>query len=161
MTSRSWQHISSQWDAGSNHSAINGIFCMQFPGCIAVYICFVFTSLWVCDDVACQVYVWFKYDLGQKYYAPQVQASWDSNSWSPYHDSTSHVTETPALTTWPSVSSPCLCCISQTAVRNILIKFSFFASYLHLLLALLGSIITNWLDTDKYCCGLRVCLTME
>ena len=23
---------------------------------------------------------WIKYDLGQKYYAPQVQSKWDSNS---------------------------------------------------------------------------------
>ena len=43
----------------------------------------------------------------QKYYAPQVQPDWSSNSWSSGHDSTLHVTETPALTTWPSVISRC------------------------------------------------------
>ena len=47
---------------------------------------------------------WFKYDLGQKYQAPQVRPNQDSNSWPPDHDSTFHVTETPALTTWPSVT---------------------------------------------------------
>ena len=49
---------------------------------------------------------WFKYDLGQKYYAPQVRPDRGLNSWPPDHDSTFHVTETPALTTWPSVTSP-------------------------------------------------------
>ena len=46
----------------------------------------------------------FKYDLGQKYQAPQVRPDRGSNSWPPDHDSTFHVTETPALTTWPSVT---------------------------------------------------------
>ena len=50
-------------------------------------------------------YIWFKYDLEQKYYAPQVRPNRGSNSWPPDHDSTFHVTETPALTTWPSVTS--------------------------------------------------------
>ena len=45
-----------------------------------------------------------KYDLGQKYYAPQDRPDQGSNSWPPDHDSTFHVTETPALTTWPSVT---------------------------------------------------------
>ena len=49
-------------------------------------------------------YIWIKYDLGQKYYAPQVQTGRGSNSWPPDHDSTFHVTETPALTTWTSVT---------------------------------------------------------
>ena len=30
-------------------------------------------------------YVWFKYDLGQKYYAPQVQPDQGSNSRPPDH----------------------------------------------------------------------------
>ena len=51
-------------------------------------------------------YFWFKYDWGQKYYAPQVWPDRGSNLWPPDHDSTFHVTETPALTTRPSVSSP-------------------------------------------------------
>ena len=50
------------------------------------------------------IYIWFKYDLGQKYYAPQVQPHQGSNSWPPDHDSTLHVTETPTQTTWPSVT---------------------------------------------------------
>ena len=50
---------------------------------------------------------WFKYNLGQKYYAPQVRPSRGSNSWPPDHDSTSHVTKTPALTTRPSVTFSC------------------------------------------------------
>ena len=50
------------------------------------------------------IYFWLKYDLGQKYYAPQVRPNWGSKSLPPDHDSTFHVTETPALTTWPSVT---------------------------------------------------------
>ena len=50
-------------------------------------------------------YFWFKYDLGQKYHASQVRPDRGSNSWPPDHDSTVHVTETPALTTRPSVTS--------------------------------------------------------
>ena len=42
-------------------------------------------------------YFWIKYDLGQKYYAPQVRPDRGSNSWPPDHV-TVHVTETPALT---------------------------------------------------------------
>ena len=34
----------------------------------------------------------------------QVWPDWGSNSWLPYHDSTFHVTEMPALTTWPSLT---------------------------------------------------------
>ena len=49
--------------------------------------------------------VWFKYDLWQKYYAPQVLPDRGSISWPPDHDSTLHVTETPALTTRPSVTT--------------------------------------------------------
>ena len=51
--------------------------------------------------------VWFKYHLGQKYHASQVQPGRGLNSWPPDHDSTFHVTEIPALTTWPSVTSYC------------------------------------------------------
>ena len=42
--------------------------------------------------------------LRQKYYAPQVRPYQDSNPWLPDHDSTFHVTETPALTIWPAVT---------------------------------------------------------
>ena len=38
------------------------------------------------------IYFWFKYDLGQKYYAPQVWPNRGSNSWPPDHDSIFHVT---------------------------------------------------------------------
>ena len=41
----------------------------------------------------------------QKYYAPQVRPDRGSNSRPPDHDSTLHVTETPSLTTRPSVTS--------------------------------------------------------
>ena len=47
--------------------------------------------------------LWFKYDLGQKYYVPQVRPDQGSNSQPPDHDSTG--TLTPALTTRPSVTS--------------------------------------------------------
>ena len=52
------------------------------------------------------ILVWFKYDLGQKYCAPQVRPNQGSNSWPPDYDSrpTFNVTETPALTTRPSVT---------------------------------------------------------
>ena len=43
-------------------------------------------------------YFWFKYNLGQKYHAPQVQPDRGSNSWPPDHDSTVHANETPAHT---------------------------------------------------------------
>ena len=46
----------------------------------------------------------FKCDLGQKYYALQVQPDRGVNSRPPDHDSTFHVTETPALTTRLSVT---------------------------------------------------------
>ena len=36
----------------------------------------------------------FKYNLGQKYYAPQVRPDRGLNSWPPDHDSTFYVTET-------------------------------------------------------------------
>ena len=39
-------------------------------------------------------YFWFKYDLGQKYQAPQVRPERGSNSWPPDNDSTVYVTET-------------------------------------------------------------------
>ena len=38
-----------------------------------------------------QKYFWFKGNLGQKYYAPQIWPDWGSNSWPPDHDSTFHV----------------------------------------------------------------------
>ena len=39
-------------------------------------------------------YILFKYDLGQKFYSPQVQLNRGWNSWPPEYDSTFHVTET-------------------------------------------------------------------
>ena len=44
------------------------------------------------------------------YYAPQVRPDWGPNSRHPDHDSTFHVTETPALTTWPLVTSKEMYC---------------------------------------------------
>ena len=47
----------------------------------------------VSDLVICnhwKDYFWFKYDLGQKYYAPQVRPDRGLNSWPPDHDSTLH-----------------------------------------------------------------------
>ena len=46
----------------------------------------------------------FKYDLEQKYHAPQVRPEGGSNSWPPDHDNTFHVTDMPAPTTQPSVT---------------------------------------------------------
>ena len=50
------------------------------------------------------LYLWFKYDR-QKYYAWRVRPDRGSNSWPPDHASIFHVTETPALTTRPSMTS--------------------------------------------------------
>ena len=50
-------------------------------------------------------YFWFKYDLGQKFHAPQVRPDRGSNSRPPDHDSIFHVTETPAQTSRQSVTS--------------------------------------------------------
>ena len=55
--------------------------------------------------IAIYLYFWFKYDLGQKYYATQVRPDRGLNSWPPDHDSTLHVTDMSALTTQPSVTS--------------------------------------------------------
>ena len=55
--------------------------------------------------VLTKLYFWFIYDLGQKYYALQVWPNWGLYSWPPDHDNTLHVTEKPALTTRPSVTS--------------------------------------------------------
>ena len=44
-------------------------------------------------------YFGFKYDLGQKYYAPQIRPDRALSSWPPDYDSTFYVTETPVLTT--------------------------------------------------------------
>ena len=49
-------------------------------------------------------YFWFKYDLGQKYYAPQVKPDQHSNSWPPDYDSVFHVMEMNDVTTWRSVT---------------------------------------------------------
>ena len=46
--------------------------------------------------------VWFR----EKYYTPQVRPDRDLNSWPLDCNSRFHVTETPALTTWPSVTLP-------------------------------------------------------
>ena len=56
-------------------------------------------------EISEQILFRFKYDLGQKYYAPQVRLDQGLNLWHPDHDSTFHVTKTPALTTRPSVTS--------------------------------------------------------
>ena len=45
-----------------------------------------------------QTYFWIKYDLGQKYYTPQVWPDRGSNSWPPDDDSSFHVTKTLTLT---------------------------------------------------------------
>ena len=50
-------------------------------------------------------YIWFKYDLGQKYYAHLLRPDWGSNSWPLDHNSKFHVTKMPAQTTQPSVTS--------------------------------------------------------
>ena len=95
-------------------------------------------------DECFHTYFWIKYDLGQKYYAPKVRPFQDSNSWPPDHDSTFHVTEKPALTTQPSVTTmhvvqgprdlpvPPAWCVSLVHLgtpKNILFPVSVFVYY--------------------------------
>ena len=54
---------------------------------------------------------WFKNDLGQKYHASEVQLNRGSKSRPSDYDSTFHVTEMPALSTWPSATLSALCFI--------------------------------------------------
>ena len=69
----------------------------------------------------------FKYDLGQKYYAPQIQPNrgfelMTLNSWPRDHDRAFHVIETPALTTRPSVTSNEIHCITYATILISTIK---------------------------------------
>ena len=59
-----------------------------------------------CQNSTCKFvcFLWFKYNLGQEYPAPQVQPDRGSNSSSPDHGITFYVTQTLALTTRPSVT---------------------------------------------------------
>ena len=78
---------------------------------------------------------WFKYDLGQKHQAPQVRPDRGSNSWPPDHDSTLHVTETPALTTWSSMTLKHVFCQLSTGWRFFFVRqvWIWNASYLECL----------------------------
>ena len=58
----------------------------QFPRC---------SSKTLLSSKVLVICFWFKYYLGQKYYAPHVRRDRGSNSWPPDHDSTFHFTETP------------------------------------------------------------------
>ena len=60
-------------------------------------------------------YFWFKYDLGEKYYTPQVQPDRGSNSRHPDQDSTFPVIEMPAR---PSETSVLVCIWIYTLVSN-------------------------------------------
>ena len=60
-------------------------------------------------------YLWFKYDLGQKYQAPQVQPDWGLNSWPPDHGSKFHVT---APTTRPSETAAWFDCHTVITAIN-------------------------------------------
>ena len=66
---------------------------------------------------------WFKYNLAQKYYAPQVRSDRGSNSWPPDHDSKFHVTETPALTTWHAYAFKFTYQIQCITSRNFLLNW--------------------------------------
>ena len=71
-----------------------------------------------------------KYEFEQKYYAPQVRPDQSSNSWPPDHDSASHVTETPAPTTRPSVNSPSQRMIRHDFDGQILISMLYAMNYI-------------------------------
>ena len=73
---------------------------------VTKFYCFLYTCIYcrVSASVLPFRCFWFKYDLGQMHYAPQVWPDRDSNSSRPDHDSTCYATEMPALTTWPSVT---------------------------------------------------------
>ena len=82
MTSRSWQYILCHWDACSNHSVISDFCCKEMY-------CYIILEVWggfKCtgsriDWCTGNWWFWFKYDLGQKYNAPQVPPDWGSNSY--------------------------------------------------------------------------------
>ena len=106
MTTRSWQYISSHWDACS-------ITTRPSVTSKETY-CHTILEVWSASKCTGSQIDWctgnwyflFMYHFaGQKYNAPQVQPGWGSNSWPPDHDSTFHVTEMPALTTRSSVTS--------------------------------------------------------
>ena len=103
MTPRSWQYISCHWDACSSHLVISATQRNGLPHYLRGLRWFQMHGL---SDrlIHWQFRFWFMYDLGQKYQAPQARPDWGLNSWPPDHDSTFHVTETPALATWPSVT---------------------------------------------------------
>ena len=99
--------------------------------------------------------VWFEYDLRQKYYTPQVQPNQGSAYDPPYHDSTFHVTVTPALTTWPSVTSVAFCsnCPNSHYSRFLTSITRYHRCYLLLFLQRLSSTIAckeNTLDFDVW-----------
>ena len=79
MTSRSWQYISCYWDACSNHSAIS-----DFHKEPIIF----FVQVWLRTEVLCT----------PSLTRPVFELMTD-------YDSTFHVSETPALTTRPSVTS--------------------------------------------------------
>ena len=57
------------------------------------------------SKLKCQYYIfWFKYFLGKKYYMPKFDMT-RVRTWPPDHDSTFHITETPALITRPSMNT--------------------------------------------------------
>ena len=66
--------------------------------------------------------------LRQRYNTPKVRLDRGSNSWPPDHDSTFHVTETPVLTTQPSVTLT-----SQISQHSSQFTFPLITSF-HLLL---------------------------
>ena len=112
-------------------------------------------------------YVWFKYDLGQKYHAPQVQPGWGLNSWPPDHDSTFHVTETPAMTTRPSVTVPLLSWkLHQPQQYKILVislisrTFLYVSSLVGMSLQCIGycvhfQLFDGWRSGHRFCPGIR------
>ena len=95
--------ISCHWDTCSNHSSISDFYKKEMH-------CYIILEVWgdfkctgsQTDALAIDFFV--QVQLRQKQYAPHIWFDWGSNSWPPDHDSTFHATETPALTTQPSVT---------------------------------------------------------
>ena len=101
--------------------------------------------------IVCYIFFWFKHDLGQTCYAPHVRPDQGLNSWPPDHDSTLHVTETPALTTRPSVTS-----ISQPYFYRAMNSFVLFSAKRFMLLHFVSSSIYIYTWEHAWLCWVDI-----
>ena len=101
-------HLSHVWN--SNTTLAQNVPCHcthKIPGCTAETLTYHRKNL----NTLATLFIFGLSTARQKNYTPQVQSNWGSNSWPSDHDSTFHVSESPALTTRPSVTSHLIHCI--------------------------------------------------